>query len=190
MIKALNTADQMALEALKTGATLAIQKLYDQHLPGIILWIKENSGSESDARDVFQEAMVALFRKVQREDIELTCPLKNYIRAICKNLWLAKIRKQRKMISLDPEMEEDLLDKSIVKEMESTEQRSFFYRHFQKLGDSCQQILALFFEKTPLQEIADKLSTSLAYIKKRKFQCKEQLVQSIQNDPHFEEFKR
>lgn len=190
MIKALNTADQTALEALQTGGTAAIQTLYDQHLPGIILWIKENSGSESDARDIFQEALLALFRKVQAEEIELTCPLKNYIRAICKNLWLARFRKQKRMVSLDPDMEEGLLDQAIVKEMESIEQRNFFYRHFKKLGDSCQQILALFFEKRPLQEIADKLNTSLAYIKKRKFQCKEQLVQSIQCDPHFEEYKR
>jgi DNA-directed RNA polymerase specialized sigma subunit len=62
-----------------------------------------------------------------------------------------------------------------------------YYTHFDALGEKCRQILQWFFDKTPLKEIAKRLDTSEGYIKKRKFQCKKQLIEAIQSDAKFKE---
>lgn len=186
MINAMQKEDVYLLEGMQRGDERAIKKIYDLALTSVITWVEENSGSEADARDVFQDALLALFRRLNKGDFELTCALKSYLRIVCKNLWLAKIRKSKKVSHLDKESEENqVMDQKIIEQIETNERRKFFYSHFEKLAESCQKIMAMFFDKIPLAEIARKMDTSEAYIKKRKFQCKEQLVKSIHEDKAF-----
>ncbi|MEZ4980817.1 MAG: sigma-70 family RNA polymerase sigma factor [Saprospiraceae bacterium] len=186
MIKATQNEDLYLLEGMQRGDESAIKKIYDLALLSVITWVEENSGTEADARDVFQDALLALYRRLNGGDFELSCTLKSYLRIVCKNLWLAKIRKSGKVSHLDKEKEENqVMDQEIIEQIETNERRKFFYRHFEKLAESCQKIMAMFFDKIPLAEIAQKMDTTEAYIKMRKFQCKEQLVKSIQADKEF-----
>jgi DNA-directed RNA polymerase specialized sigma subunit len=76
------------------------------------------------------------------------------------------------------EMGEDLLEK-----IDKSEKEALYFKHFRELGESCREILEAYFNKIPVKEIAEKLKTSESYIKKRKFNCKEKLIKSIQDDP-------
>jgi RNA polymerase sigma factor (sigma-70 family) len=186
MITATKNEDLVLLEGMQRGDEKVILRIYDLALRSVITWVEENSGSEADARDVFQDALMALYRRLNSGDFELSCTLKSYLRIVCKNLWLAKIRKSGKVSHLDKESEENqVMDQEIIEQIETNERRKFFYLHFEKLAESCQKIMSMFFDKIPLVEIARKMDTSEAYIKKRKFQCKEQLVKSIQADKEF-----
>ena len=66
MIKAQNQNDQKLLEGVLEADNQSVRKIYDDILPAVIRWIKENNGTESDARDIFQEAIIALFSKNRR----------------------------------------------------------------------------------------------------------------------------
>ena len=66
MIRAINDIDQQLLKGIMNADRNAVKRIYDLILPSIIHWVKENNGSESDARDIFQEALIALFRKVEK----------------------------------------------------------------------------------------------------------------------------
>lgn len=188
MIKAINDLDQSLLEGIAASDNVSIHKVYDMALPSIIHWVKENSGEEEDARDIFQEAMIALFKKCQGDDFELTCTLKSFLRIICRNLWLAKLRKKDKALRADlQELDEMIIDDNLQKHLEQAEKRKLFFEHFNLLGAKCKKILSEYFAKTPVKEIAKQLETSESYIKKRKFMCKKKLIESIQKDPMFNE---
>lgn len=182
-IRATNQDDQQYLEGLAASSSEAIQAVYDLALPSIILWVKANSGTEADARDIFQEALMALFKRLGKGDFELTCTLKSYLRIMCRNLWLTKIRDNKKwhQTSLD-NIEAVELESEMDELMQKSAQSRLFYKHFEALGEKCKTILQGFFQKKPMAEIAKELDTSVGYIKKRKFICKEKLVEAVKAD--------
>ena len=59
-------------------------------------FVTNNNGSFDDARDIFQEAMIALYEKVQLEHFTLSCQIKTYLFSICKNLWLKRLQQMGK----------------------------------------------------------------------------------------------
>lgn len=190
MIQAQTPRDQKILEGILNADNQVIKQIYDDALPSVIRWVKENNGTESDARDVFQEAIIALFRKVETGNFTLTCTLKSYIRVMCRNLWLTRIRNNKKFTGTPlEEIEEVKLENDMVELIEQSEKEQVFFKHFDALGENCRNILKWFFEKIPLKKIAEKLDTSESYIKKRKFICKEKLVKAVQADSKYKELK-
>lgn len=183
-IEAVNQEDQELLEKLARSDRAAILAIYDLALPSVIHWVRENSGTEQDARDLFQEAMVVVFKRLREPSFELTCRLKSFLRIICRNLWLTRLRDQKKFVATELEdCEPYLLEEDTVAKMEQSEEERLYFQHFQKLSEQCQKIMKWFFAKTSLADIAKRLDTTEQYIKKRKFLCKEKLVKSIQADP-------
>ena len=188
MIQAKKTSYQQLLEGILKADPIQIQEVYDLALPSVIQWVRENNGTEADARDIYQEALIALFRKLEGGKFELTCTLKSFLRIMCRNLWLARIRNNKKFETSELESVEKVdLDSNLIERLENSEKDQLFFKHFDALGGNCKQILQWFFDKVSLKEIARKLDTSEGYIKKRKFKCKEQLVKAIQADPKFVE---
>lgn len=189
ILKAVNKDDLQMLNGLLVSDTSAIQKIYNDSLPSIILSIKNMNGSEEDARDVFQEALIALFNRIRSQDFELTCKLSSYLKVICKNLFYKKLRDNKNTIELTTEEKEISLDKTILDELLTAERTKLFYSYLNQLDEKCFKILKAFFNKTPLKEIANSLNTSEGYIKKRKFLCKEKLIKNIKEDTRFNELK-
>ncbi len=188
MITAKSQTDQQLLEGLLAAKAADVAKIYDLALPSVISWVVVNKGSEADARDIFQEALIALFRKVETGDFELTCTLKSFLRIMCRNLWLTRLRNQNKFEATNLEnIEVVSLDQDITKRLEQSEKEQLFFKCFDLLGADCKKILQWFFDKVPLKKIATDLDTSESYIKKKKFLCKEKLVKAVQADPSFEE---
>lgn len=190
MIHTVDPGDQELLEGLRRSDRRAVEAVYDLALPAVIRWVKENNGSEADARDIYQEALIAVFRKLEGGDFQLTCTLKSFLRILCRNLWLARLRNRRKREMRPLEGVEAVeLDQDLEARLERSERDQLFFRHFDALGEKCRQILLWFFDKVPLREIAARMDTTEQYIKKRKFTCKEKLLAAVQADPLYEELK-
>ncbi|MBI1223831.1 MAG: sigma-70 family RNA polymerase sigma factor [Bacteroidetes bacterium] len=190
VINATNDFDQHLLKGILAADNQSIRRVYDLALPSVITWVVKNSGTEADARDIYQDALMALFRKLESSDFTLTCTLKSFLRIMCRNLWLTKLRDAKKYQAAPLEnVEEVSLEKDMVAQLEQSERSRLFFKHFDGLGENCRKILSLFFDKIPLADIAKQMDTSENYIKKRKFQCKEQLINAVQSDPIFLELK-
>ena len=96
------TQDQNLLEGLLKGDPAAVNQLYKRHFPGIVKMVTSNSGSEEDAQDLFQDAVMVIFEKARSNKLSLTSSLYTYLYAICRNLWLKKLRKKRWQGGNDP----------------------------------------------------------------------------------------
>ncbi|MEO1514753.1 MAG: sigma-70 family RNA polymerase sigma factor [Bacteroidota bacterium] len=189
-ISAQSQEDQDLLRGLLNADSRKIRTMYDLALPSVIDWVKNNQGTEADARDVFQEALLALYRRMKQKDFALSCSLKSYIRIICRNLWLSRLRKQQRVELKAPEDWATVqLDAAMVHQTERSEREQLFLERFDALGENCQKILRWFFDKVPMATIAERLNTSESYIKKRKFICKEKLIKSIREDGRFRELQ-
>jgi RNA polymerase sigma factor (sigma-70 family) len=187
-INATNTEDQALLEKLIKADRKAIRQVYDLVLPSVIYWVKENQGTEEDARDLFQEAMIALYRKLEQPEFALSCRLKSFLRIICRNLWLTRLRDNKKFQASPLEnCEAYELKDDTLEQLERSEEEQLYFYYFDQLGEPCKKILQWFFAKVSLAEIAKKLDTTQQYIKKRKYVCKEKLVSKIKEDPKYRE---
>ncbi len=176
------------LEGIKSRNSAVLTEIYQDILPGITRWVKENGGNDDDAKDLFQEMIISVYKKSQAGDFKLTCTFWSYALIVCKNLWYAKNRNKDKMKFTDNvEGEKVLIEKDMQEELEKKEQYVMYRRHFQKLGENCQKILSLFFAKIKMSEIAERLELSPAYVKKAKFKCKETLTKNIKEDAIYKE---
>lgn len=178
------------IAAILTGDRAILRQLYELQYPVIRNMILHNGGTDSDARDIFQDAVLIVFQKAQHPDFQLSSKFSTFLYGICHNLWLncrskksataeVTLTKDIKYIPDDTALEDDLL---------YVEQGNLFWKAFRQLGEDCQQVLELFFQKTPMEAIAAKMGYgSAGYAKRRKMQCKEHLTELIRNAPDYGE---
>ena len=132
--------------------------------------------------------MQMLYHEVTTKDFIIKSGLNNWLFMVCRNVWYKKLNKKAKMpVTSDENI--DLKDEEdIESRMMEHERKQLYLLKFQKLSDKCQQILTLFFQKTKLAAIAEKLGYKNAnVVKKKKSGCQKKLTQLIQNDPLFQE---
>ncbi|MCF8369619.1 MAG: sigma-70 family RNA polymerase sigma factor [Bacteroidales bacterium] len=175
------------LEGIKNRDTKVLDFIYENFFHPVKLFVMKNSGSLEDAQDIYQDAVLVIYQKVLHENLTLTCSFKTYLYSVCRLLWLKQLEKRRinnrtaEEAGLFIELAEDIFSIN-----EKNDRYKLYQDHFKKLSFSCQKVLELFLAKIPLKEIARILGfKSEQYVKKRKFQCKEKLIQSIKSDPNF-----
>ena len=65
------------------------------------------------------------------------------------------------------------------------ERRKLFDKAFARLGEDCQKLLLLFFQKVRMEEIARLMGYSSSYARRRKFMCKEHLTELVKSYPEY-----
>ncbi len=183
--------DQQLLKSIAQGDASAMQILIDKHWPHLLALIKKYGGSESDAEDVFMEGLEILLRKAHDPAFILTHSIGALLATICKYKWLNILHRKKnydkKVTKAWTSVHIDTFD--VEAEIEEQERLTVYRKHWANLSDRCRQLLDLVLEGKSIVEITDILEfSSEAYTRKRKHNCKEKLIQNIQNDPDFKEF--
>lgn len=168
-----------------------LEHVYDAYFPIIEGFVIHNSGSRDEAQDVFQEAMIIVYKKIRDRELELTCKFGTYLYAICKNIWIQerkkyllhaeKLKNQPLMVN-DPGPEEDPEYHRHLKDL--------FDKHFRELSPDCQKILKLFFANHTVEEIKNEMNyKDMHHAADRKYRCKKSLIKRMKNDPLFKKLK-
>jgi RNA polymerase sigma factor (sigma-70 family) len=135
------------LRGFLSGDSRVLSEIYSKHFPEVKSYIVKNSGTETDAKDIFQDALVITYQKLKSGSLSLECSLATYIFAVSRNLWMNSLRKRKKTIVIDKRSEiSENLEKSILLEIELEERTSLYHKYFLKLGNSCQELLNYFFQ--------------------------------------------
>ncbi len=183
-------SDQSAyLVAIQSSDPQGLKAIYRDFLPKIRTFVSRNGGSEADAEDVFQDALLVLFDKTRKDDFVLSSAFYTLLYGICRNLWGNRLQKKsRTEVTLQDDFKYSD-EESILFNLEEAERQSLFWDSFHRLKPECQTLLQLFFKKKSMEEIATTLSfSSVAYAKKRKFLCKEQLIKFVKADRRYQSY--
>ncbi len=177
------------LTGILQGDADVLRHIFKTTFPLISKTIREQGGSEEDARDVFQEAIVVIYSKAQSPDFSIQFQFNTYFTAVCRNLWRNRqTKKSASHVTITDDVK--LLAGSDNLELDylTMERQRVFDAAFVQLGADCQKLLQLFFEKTPMSEIALLMGfASEGYARRRKFQCKHFLVELVRNQPEYQE---
>jgi len=183
-------SNEKILAGIRKQDTRVLKEIYSQYYPKVEALILKNSGSQDDARDVFQEGIVAIYNKLKEDDIQLDVKFVAYFVSVCFHIWKNKLRHKRvEMAYMENEKftthhDHDFSDKRITEQL----QYSLYQKHFRRLKEECKKILSWFLDKVSLKEIAERMGyKSEKYAKKRKYYCKEHLVEAIKGDPEYNE---
>ena len=64
-----NYSDEQILKGILRHDNLILQYIYKEYYYKVSYFIKKNQGSEDDANDVFQEAIIVIYRKLKENDL-------------------------------------------------------------------------------------------------------------------------
>lgn len=173
------------LEGIKHSNKDVLRTIYKDYFPSISKYISENSGSQEDAKKVFQEAILIIHRKLLNSTLDLTGSLKNYLQQTCKLLWLQKLEKSGNdvsQLSSDLKSGVDFIDDILDLQLENERYR-IYWDHFNQLEEDSRKLLRLFYDQVPIKQITEIMGfSSEDEAIRKKLQCKEALVRRIKND--------
>ena len=115
--------DELIVEEIRKRNDLALKELYKTHYPMIVHLVCSNSGTEQEAKDIYQEAVIAFYERVQQPAFTLTCKIKTYLYAVCRRLWLKKLAEKKRFNGSIDEVETFLGIEEEIKEVSEREGR-------------------------------------------------------------------
>ncbi|HAN18614.1 MAG: hypothetical protein A2X13_13700 [Bacteroidetes bacterium GWC2_33_15] len=184
--------NELIIEGIRSQNPYILNQIYTNYFPEIRKFIIDNNGTIQDAKDIFQEAIIIIYRKLKVENIVITKSFNLYLIGVCRYLWyrqVAFVKNESEQLNHFAEYER--LPEFEIDEVEKNDKYKLYQFHFKQLGIDCQKILEMFLNNVPIKEIARKMgNTSENYIKSRKYKCKEQLVNNIKNDPRFAKYEK
>jgi RNA polymerase sigma factor (sigma-70 family) len=168
-----------------------LRHIYEYHYPVIEGYIIHNQGSREQARDIFQDAMIIVYKRIRDNELELSCQFGTYLYAICKNIWMQERKKflhRAEKLRLQPMEVHDpgpahdpLLEKHLT---------DLFNKHFNALSKDCQKILCMYFNHFSVEDIRAAMNyKDLHHTADRKYRCKKSLINRIVKDPLFKRLK-
>lgn len=164
----------LIVEQLRSNQSkTALATLY-QSFPMIRQLIRNNGGNDADAQDVFQEALLVLYRNAQTPDFELTCAPSTYLYSVARYLWKDIQKKNRREVSLEQDVrQENNIEEDLDYHQQQEQTAAQLSSVFQQIGEKCKAILkAYYYQKQSMKEIAATLNYgSINSAKTQKYKC-------------------
>jgi RNA polymerase sigma factor (sigma-70 family) len=182
-------SDVEIIAGLRKRDNRVLQYIYKNSFTAVRQLILSNAGSENDAEDIFQEALIIIFKKLKDEpNFELTSAFNTYIYSIARLLWLKHLRNVKKIV-IDP-LNRDHEERIEFEEPSPVQDKDLRMAIYQRtlllIPEDCQKILRLTAQDISSLEIARQLGfRSENYVRKRRHFCKEYLVNKIKEDPEY-----
>jgi RNA polymerase sigma factor (sigma-70 family) len=176
--RALLTDDEL-LKGLAEGSDDALTQLYRRYFPMVLHFVTTNSGSEDEAKDIYQEALIVLYEKVRGGSFELHSLLKTYIYSVSRRLWLKQLSYKNRFVVND--IETPATDSAAVGQMnndltdheERDRQFDLMSDSLDRLGEPCRTLLEDFYIRhLSMQDITEKFGyTNADNAKTQKYKC-------------------
>jgi RNA polymerase sigma factor (sigma-70 family) len=182
--------DQEIIQGIKSGESYAVKYLALDYLPVIRYYISKNNGNEEDAKDIFQDALFIIIEKIHNNDFVLQGTLSTYLFAICKNLWLMALDRQKAAKNYELRRSSFHTDSDFTESGDRVFYETIFRQCFDQMDEVSQKILKMYWMEISPSEIAEKLGYSYGYVRKKKSECMKELKSRIMGHPDYNELEK
>ena len=181
-------SDQEIITGLLRGGPAedaALRQVYLQNRMVILDFVKKNNGSEEEAKDVFQEAVMAFYENVKLGKFKGESAILSYIYSIARFNWLNRIK--RKGIGqkiMETQKATDITESFLPRFLEKEKELQVL-GIFEKLGKDCKKVLVLhIYQHLNMQEIAAAMNYDSGQIaRNKKYKCLKKLKEMIVKRP-------
>lgn len=163
--------DNEVIELIKKGDESALDYLYKKNYKMMTNLILKNNGTEDEAKDIYQDALIVFWQKTINGELVMTSKISTYLYSVCHNLWRKELERKSRLSN----EEADVIEKS--NEYEQNEKVKIIQDCLAKLNDSCRKILSYYyFDELSMNDIAVKMGFANAdTAKTKKYKCKQEL---------------
>lgn len=171
----IDNSDEQIIAALRNNDDSVLNVLYKLYFGSINHFIITNSGSEEDAKDIFQEAIIVFYQNIKDQNFELNCKIKTYLYSVSRLMWLKKIKKATAIVGKITDFEGFIaIDDSEAAQMEEREmQFGKMSMALSELGEPCKTLIEDFYIKQlSMGQISEKFGyTNADNAKTQKYKC-------------------
>lgn len=181
-------------ENAKRKRSAYFTEIYQKVTPYVYKRIKNQRGSQEDAEDVVQQAMLKLITNIKTGKFIPKGSFNSYFWGICFNIWRNTLKKRVKMPT-NGLKEYDKADEPEVEQQAELLFREEVYdlvkEKLKKLSNKCQKLLqeTIYEEKKmttlPLTIFDADKPTTYKYLRKMNAKCKKCLIELVRNDIRF-----
>ena len=168
--------DESLIESIRNGREDAVSFLYEEYYHYSVSYVFSKNGSEDDAKEIFQEAIIILIHNIRKKKFREESTVKTYLYGICRRLWLKELKRKGRVFQL---LEDDRIENNV--EFELHEQTIDRFEKMEdalsKLGESCETIIRKYYLlKESMKVIAESLGyTNANNVKNQKYKCLQRL---------------
>ena len=153
-----------------SGDEGALDLVYTKYYRMMTKLVMNNSGTEQEAKDIYQEAIVVFWQKAVSGKLIMTSKMSTYIYSICFNLWRKELERKKRHTHEEQ-------DSSEFQDHDKQERIKIISKCVGDLDETCKKVLTYFyFDGMSMTEIAERLgfaNTNTA--KTKKYKCKQKL---------------
>ena len=175
------------IENLINGNEEVLKTLYSIVFPKVLTYIKRNSGSYTDAEDIFQSALFQLITRAKVKRIQIKSSFEAYVFITCKNLWLKEVNDRKKEVRKNWVLELKEKEEKTIASILDQERWDLFDDKFKVLTDNCRALLEALFRGVSYSDIVKKFKYSSENVAfQRVFKCKKKLINLIKSDSRYQ----
>ncbi len=196
-------SDKSILVGIKNRKDSTLEYLYKEYYPQVQRVVNKHGGDEQDARDLFQEALIIIFNKLNDNSLVIKTSFHNYFIVLCRFIWFrqnninndndsaGETEHESQSVDTSAGQLNDIPTETVYRELQTNLYEKIYQRHYRKLGGDCKTVLKMFFKKRTFREIADRMNyANEDYARRKKYLCMQQLMKMVSNDPEFIELKK
>jgi RNA polymerase sigma factor (sigma-70 family) len=167
-------SEKEIFERICKGDEKTLEYLYKKYYRMMTKLVITNSGTEEEARDVYQDALIVFWQKATSGNLVMTSKISTYIYSICQNLWRKELDRKKRLSNEEK-------DVAVSIDTETEERNKIIAKCIDQLGDTCKKVLMYYyFEEMSMQDIAEKLGfANTDTAKTKKYKCKKKLDELV-----------
>jgi len=178
-----NYTDAQLIDFMRNGHPDGLTYAYKYHREYCMNFMKSKYYDHEEIQDIFQDAVIVLYEKVQHSDFELTCSIQTYLNSICRNQIFIRLKKAGKFVQGDEETDDssnsflDWFEESDGVNHDRVKIIQRVLLEWKSQSSKCYEMLVRFFyRKQSMSQIAYELGyTNADNSKNQKARCQQKL---------------
>jgi RNA polymerase sigma factor (sigma-70 family) len=155
--------------------------MYASVYPKVRRYVLSNNGVTEDSKDIFQEAVLVLYKQVVDDKYDQIKDVEGFIITVSRNIWINKAKKLNREVDSNVLEKKSSIEDSPLIQIIMNEKWDAYQRLFDMIGEKCKELLTYStYEKIPMDEIAVKMNfTSANAAKTHNYRCKQKLIELV-----------
>ena len=174
-------SDIEIVEKLRQGRTHFLDQCYSQAFPKVKRMITSKSGTDDDAKDIFQESIVVFYQNCLNPSFVLSSSISTYLYAISWRLWMKSLRDNGHFHMEITESTSIIEEFDFELESKNSDIMENVLSVMQTLGKNCKEILMQFYFK---KLSFDAIAVNLDYkderaVREQKYRCMKRIKEEM-----------
>ncbi len=155
-------------------------------------FVLSNNGSDEEAKDIFQEAMIAFYENVRDGKFKGESAISTYLYSITRFKWLNQIKKNQIRMDHHQKVEFETSEEGTMFRLIEGEKRNLILDVLEQIGPKCKQLLIQnMYHNASMKEIASSEGySSEQLVRNTKYKCLKKLKELVTAKPQLESILR